>query len=58
MKTVPVLIELLNLFICVLLGGRNQTSESAKRRATSESEDALFIVHNGQFLPQKTHYTW
>lgn len=45
--------ELVHLFFRVLFGGGNRTSESVKRRATSVSEDALFIVHNGQFLPKK-----
>ena len=45
--------ELVHLFFRTLFGGRNRNSESVKRRATSASEDALFIVHNGQFMPKK-----
>lgn len=45
--------ELVHLFFRTLFGVRNRNSESVKRRATSASEDALFIVHNGQFMPKK-----
>lgn len=45
--------ELVHTFFQTLFGGRNKNSESVKRRATSASEDALFNVHNGQFLPKK-----
>lgn len=45
--------ELVHLFFQTLFGGRNRDSEAVKQRASSASEDALFIVHNGQLMPKK-----
>jgi len=50
--------ELVHLFFRILFGGRNRNSDAVKRRATSASEDALFSVQNGQFMPKKTHFAW
>ena len=46
--------ELVELFFQTLYGGLNAVhSEKVTRRAASDSEDALFNVHNGQLKPKK-----
>lgn len=45
--------ELVQSFFRTLFGGGKKSSEATNRRAKSASEDALYIVRNGELKPKK-----